>query len=102
MPLVADGFRNLSKWETIDPLWFESINEIPSQELAIINSDDDWVPMRFPVDSLLFLINISVEGVATEKTISPDTEDVIEVTIEEWKFSDKKIYDNLRPSSQSW
>ena len=47
---------------TIDPLWFEPIEETPLQEQVVISSDDDKVTMRLPVDSVICLIKNSVEG----------------------------------------
>jgi hypothetical protein len=54
--------RMMDAKNTIDPLWFEPIEEIPLQEQVIISSDDDKVTMRLPVDSLICLIKNSVEG----------------------------------------
>src|SRR5947207_152685 len=73
---------------TIDPLWFEPIEETPLQEQVIISSDDDKVTMRLPVDSLISLIKNSVEGGTSPfetKIISPEREDTIKLSIEVWK-----------------
>jgi len=73
---------------TIDPLWFEPIEETPLQEQVVISSDDDKVTMRLPVDSVICLIKNSVEGGTSPfetKIISPETEDTIKLSIEVWK-----------------